>query len=156
MAKPSDHVRRLERGDDALRSREQLETIEGVDVRRAGVRRDPLVLQIGVLRTDARVVEPSRDRMGLHDLAIRVLQEVAEGTVQDAGLAEGERGAVPAELRTDPARLDTEQPHARRSDERGEDADRVRPAADARDHVLGVRADPFGVLGPRLVSDHPL
>src|SRR5439155_13480618 len=115
---PSDRVRRLERGDDALRACEQLEPIERVHIRRADVRREAFVLQVGMLGTDARVVQASRDRVGLHDLPLRVLQEVTEGAVQDSRLAEGERGTMPTELRTDTAGLDAAQAHTRCSDER--------------------------------------
>ena len=90
MPEPSDRVRRLERRDDAFRARQQLETVECVDIRRARVRREACVLQVRVLRADARVVEPGGDGVGLDHLPVRVLQEVTQGAVQDARLAQGE------------------------------------------------------------------
>ena len=71
--------------------------------------------------------------MRLDDLPVGVLQQVAERAVQDAGLPLRERRAVLAEPRTAPSRLDADQPDARRAHERGEHADRVAAAADARD-----------------------
>ena len=40
-----------------------------------------------MFRSDTRVVESGRDGIRLDDLAIRILQQIAEGTVQDARFA---------------------------------------------------------------------
>ena len=45
------------------------------------------VAQVGVLGPDTRVVEAGRDRVGLDDLAVLVLEHRRERAVQDAGLA---------------------------------------------------------------------
>ena len=58
----------------------------------------PLVLQVRVLGTDARIVEPGRDRMRVGNLTLRVLEQVAESAVQDPGLALRDRGTVVSEL----------------------------------------------------------
>ena len=94
--------------------------------------------------------------MRLDDLPVGVLEQVAERPVQDPGLPLREGRAVLAELRTSPSRLDADQPGARRTHERGEHADRVAAAADARDDDVGIAADPLRVLRARLVADHPL
>ncbi len=43
------------------------------------------VREVGVLRTDARVVQAGGNRVGLDGLAVFVLHEVGPGTVQHAG-----------------------------------------------------------------------
>ena len=136
--------------------RQRLEPVERLLVRGRDVLREPCVLEVRVLGTDARVVEPRRDRVRLDDLPVGVLEQVAERAVQDPGLPLRERRAVLAELRAAPSRLDADQPDAGHADERGEHADRVAAAADARDDDVGIAADPLGVLRARLVADHPL
>jgi len=81
--------------------------------------------------------------MRLDDLPVGVLEQVAERPVQDPRLPLREGRAVLAELRTSPSRLDADQPGALHTHERGEHADRVAAAADARDHDVGIPADPF-------------
>ena len=79
-------VRRLQRRNDAL------------DTAAAGRPRAPrssvaehvldparCSLQPGMLRADARIVEPGRDRMGFLDLAVAVLQQIGAVAVQHAG-----------------------------------------------------------------------
>ena len=59
-------------------------------------------VQVGVLGPDARVVEPGRDRLGLLDLAVLVLHQVAAHAVDDAGDAAPDGGAA--------GRLDADEP----------------------------------------------
>lgn len=98
-------MRALHRGDDALDLREALEGIECLLVRDRDVLDNPFIFIIGMLWSDARVVEAGRDGVRLDDLAVRVLQQVAEGTVQDARLTgTGERlGIVRRRLAAPPA-----------------------------------------------------
>ena len=56
------------------------------------------VVQPGVLGPDARIIQPGRDRMGLGDLAVLVLQQVRVGALEGAGRAAGERRGVTAGL----------------------------------------------------------
>ena len=143
-------------GHDPLGARERLEPLERLRVGRAHVPGEPGVLQVRVLGPDARVVEPGRDRVRLDDLAVGVLQQVAERAVQHAGLPLRDRRAVLPELHPAAARLDADQLDAGCADERREHPDRVRAAAHAREHVGGIAAHPLRVLGARLVADHAL
>ena len=129
-AAATDHVRRLQRRQDALRSRERLEPGQRVRVRRAHVLGEAGVLQVRVLGPDARVVQAGGDRVREGDLSVGVLQQVAERAVQDARLPLRDRRAVFAEVHAAAAGLDADQPDAGRADERGEHADRVAAAAD--------------------------
>ena len=54
----------------------------------------PDILQPGMLRADAGIVEAGRDRMAFHDLAVAVLQQIGAVAVQHAGRAGGQRGAM--------------------------------------------------------------
>ena len=59
VACAGERVRRLERGEDALRPGEILERRERLFVRRGEVLRPAGVAQEGVLRADAGIVEPA-------------------------------------------------------------------------------------------------
>ncbi len=96
---------------------------------------------------DTRVVEPGRDRLRLLDLAHLVLHEVAAHPVDDAGVASADGGSA--------GRFDADQPGVA-VDEAGEDAHRVRSAADARHHDVGVATEQVAALLARLVADHPV
>ena len=108
----------------------------------------PAVPEERVLRTDARVVEPGRDRVRVEDLPVVVREDRRARAVQDAGAA-GAQGRCPR-------RLDADQPHVRVVDEAGEHADRIRAAADAGDDHLGEPLLHVEKLLPRLVPDHRL
>ena len=94
------------------------------------------LVQEGVLRPDARIVETGRDRVGVDDLAVLVLQQVGAVAVQDAGLAAGERGRVHAGLDAMAAGFDADHPDALVFEEGMEQADGVRAAADAGDQRI--------------------
>jgi hypothetical protein len=64
------------------------------------------------------------------------------------------RGTVAAGRDSLAARLDADDPHAAVCDERMEEADRVRSAADARDQDVGEPAQHAAALAPRLLPDH--
>ena len=84
---------------------------------------------------------PAEIECVVDDLAVRVLQQVAERAVQDAGLALRERRAVLARAASRARRPRRRSAgRAGDADERGEHADRVAPAADARDHDVGIAA----------------
>ena len=85
-----------------------------------------------MLWSDARVVEAGRDGVRLDDLAIQVLQQVAEGTVQDARLTgTGERLGIVRRRLAAATRLDAEFLDGRIVAEIVERADGVATAADA-------------------------
>src|SRR5205085_2518485 len=69
-------MRRFERRDDPLDATAFVECRERLVVGDGDVLRATRVLQPGVLRTNAWIIETRRDGMRLRDLAIRVLQEV--------------------------------------------------------------------------------
>jgi len=91
-----DGVGAFEGGDDAFGSGEQREGDESLIVGDTGVCDSFGVFPVGVLGADAGVVEPGRAGVDRGGLAIGVLQDVAEAAVEDAGVAEGERGGVVA------------------------------------------------------------
>ena len=65
VADAGEGVRRLERRDDPLAPRDELDRRERLVVGRRQVRRAPALLEPGVLRADARVVEARADGVGL-------------------------------------------------------------------------------------------
>src|SRR5215471_3034501 len=71
-----DGVRGFERGDDALELRQQHEGVERVPVRGGEVLHAALVLQPGMFRTHAGIVETGRDRMRFEHLAVAILQQI--------------------------------------------------------------------------------
>ena len=111
----------------------------------------------GVLRADTRVVEPGADRVGLEDLAVLVLQVQRAGAVQHAGHAAAHRRAVLARSRARARRLRRRRDSASVSRKPAKVPDRVRTAADARDHEVGVvAAEDRAALLARLVADDAL
>ena len=76
--------------------------------------------------------------------------------MQHARRAAGDRRRVPAGVDAVAAGLEADQPDALVGHERGEDADRVRAAADAGQDGVGQPALPLQHLLARLVADHPL
>src|SRR5437764_10740749 len=110
-------MRRLERGEDALGSREILERRERLLVRRDAVLGPARVAEERVLRPDAGIVEPRRDRVRVGDLAVLVGEHRGAGAVEYRGpaAAEGRRAR----------RLDPHEADVLVLDEAVEDADRI-------------------------------
>ena len=152
---PADRVRGLERGNDPLGDRQELEAGDGLVVGGVHVLGPARGRELRVLGADARVVEPGADRVRLEDLAVFVLQEQRTGPVQHAGHAPAHRRAVLTRLQPVAARLHADQPR-RRVEETGERADRVRASADARDDEVGIGAEDGAALRVRLVADDAL
>ncbi len=94
--------------------------------------------------------------MGFDGLAVFVLQQVGERPLERAGRATGEGRRVPTGLDAVAGRLVADQPHAGIVDERVEDADRIRSAADAGGHRVGQPARLVEHLRAGLQPDHPL
>ena len=149
-------MRRLERRDDALHARAELEGLERLVV----VDRDVLdaaeIVEPGMLRPDAGIVEPGRDRMRVLDLPVLVLQKICPVAVQHAGHAAVERGRVLAGLDAVAAGLDPDHAHALVVEEGMEEADGVRAAADAGDERIGQPSLGALELLANLVADHRL
>ena len=76
--------------------------------------------------------------------------------MQHARAPSHQRGGVLAGLDSPPGRLDADQRHVPVVEEGGEDPDRVRAAADARDDHVRELAVERQVLLARFVADHPL
>ena len=81
-----ERVRRLERRQNAFQLAAQAKRAKGLGVGDRDVLDAPCVLQPGVLRPDARIVQSGGDRMRLEHLAVVVLQEIRARAVQDARL----------------------------------------------------------------------
>ena len=121
-AHPGEGVGGLQRGNDALEPAQRLERIERLRVGGRLVAHPPGVAQIAVLRPHAGIVEPGRDRVRRRDLAVGVLQQIAQAAVQHAGRAGAQGGAVMAGPDALARRLDADQLAPRSSRKRGEDA----------------------------------
>ncbi len=102
-----------------------------------------------------RVVEARRDRVGVLDLAVLVLQEVGLVAVEHARAPAGDGGGVQL-VEAMAGRLDADQAHALVVEERVEHADGVGAAADAGDHRIGKTAFHLQHLLAGLRADHRL
>src|SRR5437867_4752322 len=129
----------LQGGDDALETGELAKRAERPVVGDGLVAGPAGVAEVGVLGADARVVEAGRDRVRLEDLSVLVREHRRHGAVKDADAARSKRGPVAAGLEPLPPGLDADQLD-RIVEERGEEPDRVRAAADASDGPLRQRA----------------
>src|SRR5262249_43158435 len=118
-----ERVGALDRRDDALGRREQPERLHRGVVGDRKVLAAAGVVQVRVLRANARIVEPGRDRARLGDLALLVLQHVGARTMKDAGLARGQRRRVLPGLHAVPGGLAADQAYARVREEGVEQAD---------------------------------
>ena len=133
---PADHVGGLERRQDPLGPRERLEPRERLLVGGAVVAGEPRVPQVRVLGPDARIVQAGRDRVRRRrpGPSASCRSELSAPWSTPGSPSVSERQCWPR-LAPAPAGLDPDQLDARRADERREHADRVRAAADAREHV---------------------
>src|ERR1700686_716394 len=87
-------MRRFERGNDALDATAIAKRGERLIVRDRNILRAPVVLEPRMFRPDAGIVEPCRNRVGLDDLTVLILQQVGAIAVEYAGLACGKRRRV--------------------------------------------------------------
>src|SRR6266540_844750 len=109
----------------------------------------------GVLRPDARVVEPRADGVRLADLPVLVLEEQRARAVQHARDTASDRCPVAPGLEPESTRLDPDQACIG-VDEACERADCVRATTDTRDDVLGIGAEERAALPTCLVADDTL
>ena len=131
-------VRRLERRDDPLGSRELLKRRERIVIADPRVLRAPHVFQPRVLRPDRRVVEPGGNRVRQLDVAVHVLQHIRARALQHArepGRKARGMTACGQALPRPPRRRSVEP--IRLGNERVEDAERVAATADARHDGIG-------------------
>jgi hypothetical protein len=120
------------------------------------VARAPALGELGVFRSDRRIVETGRHAVRRRDLAFAVLQQVREAAVQHARLSAVEARGVVAGRVAVAAGFDADQLDLRIADEGAEQPDGVAAAADAREREIG---QAFGMgedLRARFVADHAL
>ena len=146
----------FQRRDDSFELRQPHEGAQRLLVRRVGIFHPLLVPQPRVLRPDRRVVQPRRDAMRGLNLAELILQNVGLRSLQHA-----ERTALEPRrmfLRQDAfaARLDAEHLHRCVVEERIEQANGIRAAADARNEQVRQALLLLQNLPARFIADHAL
>ncbi len=109
-----------------------------------------------MLGADTGIVQPRRHAVRLDGLAVGVLQDVREGTVEDARDARREACGVLAARDALATRLEADEAHRFVVDEAVEDADGVGPAPDAGEHGVGKASDEVEHLLARLDPDDPV
>src|SRR6185369_1167770 len=77
-------VGRLERRDDTLFPGKRLETLQRLVIGYRSVLGPPCILEPRMLRPDARIIESCRDRMGMGNLTVTVLQQVRLVAMENA------------------------------------------------------------------------
>src|SRR5690348_9992390 len=85
---------RFEGADDPLGAGEAGEGVERLGVGRADIARAADLLEPGMFRADRWIIEPGRDRPGVVDLAVLVLEHEGLGAVEDAAPAAQQGRAV--------------------------------------------------------------
>src|SRR5207249_3476991 len=108
-----DPVRGLECGDDALGARKEREGVERLAVGARDIPYATAACERRVLRSDAWIVEPRRDRVGLADLAVLVLKDERARAVEHAHLSADDRRGVMPGLDALATRLDADELHRR-------------------------------------------
>src|SRR5579872_190687 len=109
-----------------------------------------------MLRADAGIVQAGGDAVRLRHLAVLVLQEVAERTMQDAGPSRHERRGVPAAGDAAAAGFHADQSHGLIAREGMEHADCVAATAHAGHDHIGQAPRRVEYLRSRLASDDTL
>src|SRR5918994_7163042 len=100
-----------------------------------------------MLRPDAGIIEPGRDRVAVEDLPVGILQEIGAVAVQHAGLAGVHRSAMLDAVEPAPARLDADDFYRAVVEEWMKQADGVGAAADGGDDSVGQPAFLLQYLG---------
>ncbi len=109
-------VRRFQRRNDALGAGAELERLQRLLVGRGDVFDAADIVQPGMLRPDAGIVQAGADAVRLLDLAVVVLQQIGAVAVQHAGAAarSGWRRARPCRARARRPRRRSAAPSGRR------------------------------------------
>ncbi len=146
----------LECRNDALHAADRPKRIQRFGIGGGLVRDATAVAQEAVLRPDARIVEARGDRMSRRDLAVGILEQIAQAAVQHSGCTGAERGAVVTGADPFTRRFDSDEPYVGIVEKAGEDAHRIRAATNAGHH--GMRKPPVAGqhLAPRFASDDRL
>ena len=146
----------FKRRDDALGAAQRLKPAKRFVVGRVGIQGAAVVVQLRVLRPDRRVIQAGRDRVGHGDLAVLVLQHVGVRcpAARRAGRPANRAACLPDSMPSPPAST----PISRTSSFKNgmKNADRVRAAADARDHHIGQASGQLQDLAARFAPDHRL
>src|SRR5581483_10565955 len=131
-----ERVGAFECGADALRSRELFKRRERLAIGRAGEANYAGVAQVAELRSDAGVIEPRRDRVGLAHLAVAVLEKIALTAVKHTDFAAQNRRRVTAGGNPRACGLDTDHLDAVVANKGIKQPDQVAAAADARHEII--------------------
>src|SRR6266498_2894255 len=115
----------FERRNDALESREKLKRLERFGIVRFRIRDPTDVVQVCVLGSYRRIVQPCRYRMRSGYLSVLVLQHVAACSLQDTRPPSAKSSRVLAKLIAAPARFDADHPHAIIGEEFVKQANRI-------------------------------
>ena len=138
-----DRMRGFQGRNDAFQPAGELERIQGFLIRHRDIIHAARLLEPGMFRPDAGIIEAGRDRMRFQNLAVRILQQIGLGAVQHAGRAFGERGGVMGRFHPLARRLDAMNGDVGIVEERMEQPDGIGAAADAGDEHIG--QPPFGL-----------
>ncbi len=77
----------LECRNNTLEARAELEGSERFGIGDRDILDPAAVVEPGVLGADTRIVQPGRNRMGVEDLSVVILQQIGPVAVQYAGLS---------------------------------------------------------------------
>ena len=139
-------VRGLERRNDSLGARAQLKRRQRFLIGRRYVFDAADVMQPGMLRPDAGIIQPRTDRVRLDDLSVIVLQQVRAIAMQHTRPATGQARRMFAAFDAVAAGLDADKPHRRIIEERMEQPHRIGTATDAGDRHIRQPALGFAQL----------
>src|SRR3990172_5395718 len=122
-------VRALQGRDDALEDGEEPEALQGLLIRHPDVCRTADLHEVRVLGSDAGIIEPCRHRVRGLNLAVAVLQDVAQRPVKHPRLPSRKASRVFARFDPEPPGLDADHPDAGILDEGVKEANGVRPSS---------------------------
>ena len=118
-----------------------------------GVGRSLDVLEKAMLRSDAWVVQPSGDAVGLSHLPMLVLEQVGFGAVEDAYRASDQACRVLMAIEAQSACLDTDELHGGVFQHRMKQSDSVAAPTDASDGIVRQPTNLVKKLGSGLDAD---
>ena len=133
----------LQGGDDPLLPGEGDEGLHRLLVRDGDVAGASRVVEPGVLRPHAGIVEAGGNRVGVPDLAVFVLEEIGLVPVEDADPSRRDARRMEPRVESFPGRLDAGHRHAGIAEEGVEEPQGVASAADAGDEADREAALPF-------------
>ena len=149
-------VRGLDRRNDAFAPAQQQHRVHRLGVGDRQVLGSAGVLEEGVLRADARVVETRGDGVRLDGLPVLVLQQVGVGTLERTRRTAGEGRGVSAGLDPVAGGLVSDEPHPGIVEERVEDPDCVGTPTDTGGYGVGQAPGSGADLRAGLESDDAL